>query len=156
MVAFLVIDLPQGISMIPSDVSRNFEQLRSGRRAREQRANRARRVATRPRGIHRRAVIAGLAACDGSSAAPGSSGRIDVGLVVFERRCVRRAAAAGSWDANSIAPVTAPDEPPYEFVGKSTAIVVDPFDASTVWLGTGNKGLFKSSDCGATWAHVNR
>jgi hypothetical protein len=64
--------------------------------------------------------------------------------------------APGAWDPASIAPVAAPaGEPSYEFVGKSMAVIADPFDPSTVWLGTGQKGLFRSTDCGATWTHVN-
>jgi hypothetical protein len=36
----------------------------------------------------------------------------------------------------------------------STSLTVDPFDPATVWL-AGNGGLFKSSNCGATFEHVN-
>ena len=43
-----------------------------------------------------------------------------------------------------------------------TAFVVDPVNHGTVYLGTGDAcvapncdGVFKSTDCGATWAHVN-
>jgi hypothetical protein len=63
--------------------------------------------------------------------------------------------AAGIWDTVSISPVTPPSNPPNVFVGTSAAVVIDPFDSSTVWLGTGYSGLFKSTDCGATWTHVN-
>jgi hypothetical protein len=37
------------------------------------------------------------------------------------------------------------------------AIIVDPFDARTVWLGTGgeNDEIWRSHDCGATWTQVN-
>ena len=37
------------------------------------------------------------------------------------------------------------------------AIVVDPFDPRTVWLGTGgeNDEIWRSDDCGATWTQVN-
>ena len=37
------------------------------------------------------------------------------------------------------------------------AIIVDPFDARTVWLGTGgeNDEIWRSNDCGATWKQVN-
>jgi len=51
---------------------------------------------------------------------------------------------AGTWE--NIAPAG---------VTWSDAIVVDPFDAATVWLGAADHGIFKSSDCGATWMHVN-
>jgi photosystem II stability/assembly factor-like uncharacterized protein len=50
----------------------------------------------------------------------------------------------------------------------SQALALDPFHVGTIWLGTsphgnvagttmlkGKGGLFKSTDCGATWAHVN-
>ena len=37
------------------------------------------------------------------------------------------------------------------------AIIVDPFDPRTVWLGTGgeNDEIWRSDDCGATWTQVN-
>jgi len=37
------------------------------------------------------------------------------------------------------------------------AIVVDPFDPRTVWLGTGseNDEIWRSDDCGASWQQVN-
>jgi hypothetical protein len=37
------------------------------------------------------------------------------------------------------------------------AIIVDPFDARTVWLGTGgeNDEIWRSDDCGGTWKQVN-
>jgi hypothetical protein len=35
------------------------------------------------------------------------------------------------------------------------SFVIDPKDASIVYLGTVKKGLFKTTDCGATWTHVN-
>jgi hypothetical protein len=37
------------------------------------------------------------------------------------------------------------------------AVIVDPFDARTVWLGTGgeNDEIWRSDDCGATWTQVN-
>jgi photosystem II stability/assembly factor-like uncharacterized protein len=39
--------------------------------------------------------------------------------------------------------------------GDSTAIVLDPFNAGTIWAGANNEGIYKSSDCGATWTHIN-
>jgi hypothetical protein len=48
-------------------------------------------------------------------------------------------------------------------VATSDAFTLDPFTAGTIWLGAdpigggtpGLGGLFKSTDCGATWKHVN-
>ena len=64
--------------------------------------------------------------------------------------------APGKWDAASISPVAAaPGIPGYQFKGKSVSVVVDPFDTAKVWLGTGEYGLFQSTDCGANWKHVS-
>jgi hypothetical protein len=60
--------------------------------------------------------------------------------------------AAGKWEE-----ITPPG------VATSDALALDPFTAGTLWLGAdpigggtpGLGGLFKSSDCGATWKHVN-
>jgi len=35
------------------------------------------------------------------------------------------------------------------------AFVIDPNDSATVYLGTHAQGIYKSSDCGSTWSHVN-
>jgi photosystem II stability/assembly factor-like uncharacterized protein len=64
--------------------------------------------------------------------------------------------ARGTWDAASVSPVAAPPgEPGYQFKGKSVSVVVDPFDTAKVWLGTGEYGLYQSTDCGASWKHVS-
>jgi hypothetical protein len=60
--------------------------------------------------------------------------------------------AAGTWEE-----ITPPG------VATSDALTLDPFTAGTLWFGAdpiggGTKGLggvFKSTDCGATWTHVN-
>jgi len=52
--------------------------------------------------------------------------------------------AMGTWD--NVAPPGITD---------TNAVMVDPFDAATVWLGANNHGIFKSTDCAATWSHVN-
>jgi hypothetical protein len=39
--------------------------------------------------------------------------------------------------------------------GFSEAISVDPFDPAIVWLGTGANGIYKSTDCGTTFTHMN-
>ena len=35
------------------------------------------------------------------------------------------------------------------------SFVIDPLDSSTVYLGTSAQGIFKTTDCGASWVHVN-
>jgi hypothetical protein len=52
--------------------------------------------------------------------------------------------ATGTWTNIAPAGVDWPD-----------AVVVDPFDAAVVWLGAKDHGIFRSSDCGTTWAHVS-
>jgi hypothetical protein len=37
----------------------------------------------------------------------------------------------------------------------TTALIADPFEDGTVWLGTTDGGLFKSTDCGANFVHVS-
>jgi hypothetical protein len=39
--------------------------------------------------------------------------------------------------------------------GDTTALVADPFDAGTVWVTANKMGVFKSTNCGGTWTHVN-
>jgi hypothetical protein len=60
--------------------------------------------------------------------------------------------ASGMWE--KITPPTAKN---------TQGMVMDPFNIGTLWLGasprgnagSGQGGLFKSTDCGATWSHVN-
>ena len=62
--------------------------------------------------------------------------------------------AAGMWQD-----VTPPGHSTKEAVNGTVgaAIIVDPFDARTVWLGTGgeNDEIWRSDDCGASWTQVN-
>jgi hypothetical protein len=39
--------------------------------------------------------------------------------------------------------------------GTTEQVRVDPIESGTVWLGVHNRGLFKSTDCGASWKHTN-
>jgi photosystem II stability/assembly factor-like uncharacterized protein len=57
--------------------------------------------------------------------------------------------AEGQWEQITPPGVTLP-----------RAIVVDPFDTATLWVGAapmapGQGGLYKSTNCGSTWEHVN-
>lgn len=58
---------------------------------------------------------------------------------------------AGAWQ--SIAPFSAGGTAYGE--GWSEAMSIDPFDTAVVWLSTGYKGIYKSTDCGKTFAHMN-
>jgi len=58
---------------------------------------------------------------------------------------------AGVWQ--SITPFSA-GGPAYG-EGWSEAMSIDPFDTAVVWLTTGYRGIYKSTDCGKTFAHVN-
>jgi hypothetical protein len=62
---------------------------------------------------------------------------------------------SGQWQ--EISPVNVANAPAGAISGTnfSEAVIVDPFDPATVWLGTGYAGVFKSTDCGATFTHVN-
>jgi photosystem II stability/assembly factor-like uncharacterized protein len=37
----------------------------------------------------------------------------------------------------------------------TAAVLVDPSNTATVYLGTSAQGIYKSTDCGATWTHIN-
>jgi hypothetical protein len=60
---------------------------------------------------------------------------------------------AGTWE--NITPLGKYTDAVNGTVG--AAIVVDPFDARSVWLGTGgeNDEIWRSDDCGAHWTQVN-
>jgi hypothetical protein len=52
--------------------------------------------------------------------------------------------SSGTWQNITPPSVTSPG-----------VIALDPFDVGTLWLADSPGGLYKSSDCGATWAHVS-
>jgi len=101
---------------------------------------------------------AGSVTSDGAYTAPASAGTYQVvatsradhsasgtaTVVVASVASCASLPAAGIWEQ-----ITPPG------VDETDALVADPFDSGTVWLGTNNTGLFKSTDCGATWTHVN-
>lgn len=37
----------------------------------------------------------------------------------------------------------------------TSAFVIDPTNTANVYLGTSAQGIYKSTDCGATWTHIN-
>ena len=87
----------------------------------------------------------------GASGNMDGGGRVTVPEASAARPC-NHLAASGTWE--NISPVkTAFDTSNGR--NYADAVVVDPFDASTVWHGTGYAGLYKSTDCGATFVRTN-
>ncbi|HEV8245816.1 MAG TPA: hypothetical protein VGP93_08605 [Polyangiaceae bacterium] len=96
----------------------------------------------------------------GTAGASGGGGKMGSGGIVGAGGTTSGSCgsipAPGTWDAASISPVASPPGiPGYQFTGKSVSVVVDPFDTAKVWLGTGEYGLYQSTDCGASWVHVS-
>ena len=61
-------------------------------------------------------------------------------------------AAAGKWE-NVTPPVKElPGNAPCPYGG---AFVMNPQDPATVYVGSCNEGLWKSTDCGASWSHID-
>lgn len=63
--------------------------------------------------------------------------------------------AAGTWEHVSPPDVMAELPGPEDCQFGVSAFVMDPSDYATLYLGTCEMGVWKSTDCGATWAHVN-
>ncbi len=64
---------------------------------------------------------------------------------------------AGAW-VNITPPQVTLDGDATVGAGKNfgtNAFVIDPSNSATLYLGTSGQGIYKTTDCGATWAHVN-
>lgn len=61
-------------------------------------------------------------------------------------------APAGTWEdiTPPVEPLPAQEPCPY-----GGAFAMNPQDPATLWVGTCNQGIWKTSDCGASWTHVN-
>jgi hypothetical protein len=95
------------------------------------------------------ASLVGLAACAGAAGTggpPRDGSASDSSRQPYTGPLGSCAAlpAVGVWQ--NISPPNATD---------TNAIIVDPFDPATVWLGANMHGIYKSSDCGASFVHVN-
>jgi hypothetical protein len=97
------------------------------------------------------ALFLAAAACSGAS--PSPSPKSDAGAMPPDRHPVVGACdglpKTGQWE--NITPKGVPN---------SGSLALDPFEAGTLWLGgtpdgAYGLGVFKSTDCGATWSHVN-
>jgi hypothetical protein len=64
-------------------------------------------------------------------------------------------AASGTWEQITpptvLAQLPGPSSAPYG----TNAFVLDPTNYATVYLGTSGMGIWKTTDCGATWVHIN-
>jgi photosystem II stability/assembly factor-like uncharacterized protein len=63
----------------------------------------------------------------------------------------------GAWE-NITPPQVSLDPDAGTGAGKNfgtNSFVIDPDDTATIYLGTSGQGIYKTTDCGATWAHVN-
>jgi hypothetical protein len=92
---------------------------------------------------------ASSAGTGGSKAAGGSVGGGGAPHVV---KACDQLPAAGVWE--EITPPVMPIEgnAPCPYGG---AFVMDPEDPTTLYVGSCNQGIWKSSDCGASWLHIN-
>jgi hypothetical protein len=77
-----------------------------------------------------------------SSGAGGSTSSVGSGGTVVQ--ACDALPAKGTWTR-----ITPPN------VSFSGAIAVDPHKAGRLWVGAQGEGLYRSDDCGASWAHIN-
>jgi len=89
----------------------------------------------------------------GSSGHFGTGGApvVDAGPIVdaaphLVRACPSGSGAVGTWENIT---------PPPALTKSVLSFVIDPHDTATLYVGTVGVGLFKSTDCGATWTHIN-
>jgi hypothetical protein len=93
-------------------------------------------------------------AADTTTDASSSSSSEDTGHVVTPCDGV---AAPGTWEHITPAEVNLAadfETPAGENYGVHS-FVIDPQDTATIYLGTSAQGIWKSSDCGATWMHID-
>jgi photosystem II stability/assembly factor-like uncharacterized protein len=71
--------------------------------------------------------------------------------------CPGIGATAGKWD--DVTPPAVSLDPKFKTRAGdnfgTNAFVIDPLNTATVYLGTSGQGIYKTTDCGATWVHIN-
>jgi hypothetical protein len=97
---------------------------------------------------------AGLASDAGrrSDARARPDARIDAGRVIAVGTC-EALGDVGQWEEITPPEVSLPG--PADCPFGTNSFVVDPVNEGTVYLGTCNQGIWKSTDCGSSWVHIN-
>jgi hypothetical protein len=86
----------------------------------------------------------------GGSAGSPNSGGSDGELPHVVKPCPNGDATMDVWENITPADITA-----YAKQYKTQAVLINPQDTSMVYVGSDSAGVFKSTDCGATWFKVN-
>jgi hypothetical protein len=100
----------------------------------------------------------GPAGASGTGGAKGvAGGAVDAGAVVeagphVVGKC-DGLGAVGAWENITPPQVVLDNGDPNNF--GVNCFVLDPQNSGTIYLGTSAQGIFKSTDCGATWVHIN-
>ena len=90
----------------------------------------------------------GTGGARGTGGTTGTSQTIDAG----PPHACDSLAAPGVWEKVTPNLSTLPGAPPCPYGG---AFAMNPLDPAVVYLGTCNQGVWKTTDCGASWIHVN-
>jgi hypothetical protein len=108
----------------------------------------------------------GSSTSGGTSSPGGSSGNADGGTSGAAGNTAGGSAGSGGIEPNVILPcdslaevgeweeITPPEVDPGMSAG-TTSFAVDPLNSGTVYLGAAYQGIYKTTDCGASWIHVN-
>jgi photosystem II stability/assembly factor-like uncharacterized protein len=99
----------------------------------------------------------GVGGGNGAGGAKGVGGQtLDAGSVEAGPHTVGKCdglGAVGTWENITPPQVVLDNGDPNNFGVNS--FVLDPQKSGTIILGTSAQGIYKSTDCGATWAHIN-
>ena len=95
---------------------------------------------------------AGATGQGGTASGSGDAGPGDSGAAHVVGKC-DSLSAVGTWD--SITPPGVSLSTTGVFNTGVNAFAFDPNNTATLYLGTCAQGIYKSTDCGATWVHIN-
>jgi hypothetical protein len=99
----------------------------------------------------------GAAGAAGSTATTGGNGGGAAGAPARTVGDCTKLGAVGTWERLSLPGVSL--DPNFQTpAGTNYGIgnfVLDPLHSGTVYVGTSAQGIFKTTDCGATWVHIN-